>query len=630
MTSNHRRPRAALSAVAMAAAATVAFTTAGSAGSSVAPSQPGNVALAASNLKPAAKASTPAQKAAAKKAAAKKAAAKKAAARKAAAKKAAAKKAVAKRKAAQTAAKKRAAALAAKKKAAAKRVAVQKAARTAAARESALLRSQAKARAAARAKLARTRAARPVTASTPVAATLTASPSASATPTASTTPSADASATSTPATSTPAASASATSTASAAASTTPAASATPAPEAAPLADTDGTVGDLDLPRIPWEGGSKYWGQFRNANKAGWVKDDFFPVAVWWNGFSNDAEAQYDKSLGINTYVEMDPSANYKNFEKNGMFWIGPKLNETFTDDSTNWVGNFLGDEVDGRFEPAEGLAQMRAGQAKGKQGPRFNYANFTGLMVSSYFKKADAEAYMATTDAASMDMYWYTVPFCNWDNYNEDYYIFKVPQAHCRTSASYGKVVEGMRTRDAADGKLQPLWNFIELSDPNLPGQKSYGPIKPAQIKGAAMSSVINEARGLIYYNQDYGNCSAGSLVRQNQYDKNFCAKEQVEAMGEVNNFLHKMAPVLNTQSYKWDFGKGLDTMLKSKDGNAYIFAMIDGNDHAGSRTFTLPSELKGKKIEVVDENRSITPNANGTFTDTFASESTYHVYKVS
>lgn len=229
-----------------------------------------------------------------------------------------------------------------------------------------------------------------------------------------------------------------------------------------------------------------------------------------------------------------------------------------------------------------------------------------------------------------MDMYWYTVPFCNWDNYNEDYYIFKVPQAHCRTSASYGKVVEGMRTRDAADGKLQPLWNFIELSDPNLPGQKSYGPIKPAQIKGAAMSSVINEARGLIYYNQDYGNCSAGSLVRQNQYDKIFCAKEQVEAMGEVNNFLHKMAPVLNTQSYKWDFGKGLDTMLKSKDGNAYIFAMIDGNDHAGSRTFTLPSELKGKKIEVVDENRSITPNANGTFTDNFASESTYHVYKVS
>ena len=352
--------------------------------------------------------------------------------------------------------------------------------------------------------------------------------------------------------------------------------------------------------------------------------------MWWNSHSTDAEVQYDKALGINTYVEMDPSADYKRFERNDVYWIGPKLNSTFTDSSKNWVGNFMDDEPDGRFAPEEGIAMMKRKQAEGRQGPRFNFANFTGMMVQSYFKSEHAEAYLSTTDAASMDMYWYTVPFCNWDNYNPNYYIFTVPQATCRTSSSYGKVMEGMRTRDAADGKLQPLWNFIEIADPTLPDTPSRGPIQPGQLKGAAMNSVINEARGLIYYNQDYKGCSAGSLVRKSQVNPGFGCMPQIQAMGEINNFLHSLAPVINTQSYQWDFGPGLDTMLKQKNGSAYVFAMIDGSAGPGSRTFTLPEQLKGRSIEVVGENRTITPASDGTFTDSFAAEYSYHVYKVS
>ncbi|MGO4957029.1 hypothetical protein ACTQ49_07115 [Luteococcus sp. Sow4_B9] len=462
-------------------------------------------------------------------------------------------------------------------------------------------------------------AARPVATPSQTAST-SASPSVTPTPSTTPTPTASPSASTTP-------------TASALPSSSPsraqemvAADAEPAtPSRRPAAT--GAIGDLGLPMVPWEGGPQYWAKYPNANASGWSKDDHFPIAIWWGGVSTDEEVQHDKALGINTYVEMDPSTKYELFERNDVYWIGPKLNSSFTDQSTHWVGNFMDDEVDGRFEPAEGLARMRASREAGKKTPRFNYANFTGMVVSSHFDYGDD--YLALTDAASMDMYWYTVPYCDWDNHREDYYIFPVKKAHCRTSSSYGQVMNGMREQDAKDGHLQPLWNFIEMADPTLPDTASRGPIRPEQLKGAAMSSVINEARGLIYYNQDYKACHNGNLIRRAQLDRNFCAKEQVKAMGEVNNFIQSLAPVLNTQSHEWDFGKGLDTMLKTKDGSAYVFAMVDGTDHAGSRTFTLPEQLKGHRIEVVGENRTITPNADGTFTDHFAAEYTYHVYKI-
>jgi hypothetical protein len=43
---------------------------------------------------------------------------------------------------------------------------------------------------------------------------------------------------------------------------------------------------------------------------------------------------------------------------------------------------------------------------------------------------------------------------------------------------------------------------------------------------------------------------------------------------------------------------------------------------------FTLPSGITGSTVEVVGESRTI-PVVGGKFTDTFAKESSYHVYKL-
>lgn len=388
---------------------------------------------------------------------------------------------------------------------------------------------------------------------------------------------------------------------------------------------------LDLPRIPWEGGSSYWKQFKHADDAGWSDPSFFPVVVWYNGISSNAEAQYDKKMGFNTYIGMDDSTPYRLFEENDVYWIGNKLNNTFTDESTNWVGNFLDDEVDGRFTPAEGRKWLQSLKDEAAGNGRFNYSNFTQMVISNDMNKSDSQAYVNNyTDAVSLDMYWYSVPFCSWAPYRQNY-ITPVSQDNCRTASSYGKSMKSLRQQDAADGKLQAPWQFIELLNGGPGGGPFTANITPGQLQGAAMSSIINEARGLVYFNQSLsGNCQGGSLLRQSQVAANFCGQPQVDAAGKVNNQIHKLAPVLNSQSYKYSFGTGLDTMLKTYNGSAYIFAMVDGSSKPGSRSFQLPKDIKASTIEVVDEDRSISVDADGKFIDNFPNEYSYHIYKIS
>jgi hypothetical protein len=396
----------------------------------------------------------------------------------------------------------------------------------------------------------------------------------------------------------------------------------------PPAPPSGT--SLSLPRIPWEGGSAYWKKFPATDAAGWDDPNFFPVVVWYNGISSKAEAAYDKSVGINTYIGMDTSTDYNLFKDNGVYWIGEKLANTPASGASNWVGNFMDDEVDGRFTPAEGRAKLQAIKDADAGSGRFEYANFTQIVISDYGNQADAEAYVNNyTDVVSVDMYWYTIPFCDWNPYQGDSYIISVDKANCRTSSSYGKSVQMLQKRDAVDNKLQPIWQFVENLNggPGADAPALY--VTPGQLKGAVMNSVINEARGIVYFNQSLsGSCQGGSIVRQSQVTANFCGAAQVAAAAEVDATVRGLAPVINSQSYRYSFGAGLNTMLKTWNGSAYVFAMIDGSSTPGSRTFTLPAGVSGTTVEVVGENRTL-PVTGKSFTDSFANEFSYHVYRV-
>jgi hypothetical protein len=425
-------------------------------------------------------------------------------------------------------------------------------------------------------------------------------------------------------------------TASATASETPSptptatSTATPTPTVSPSPPSGGGSSTLSLPQIPWEGGSDYWKKFSKPTAAGWTDPSFFPIVSTFNGISSSSEIDYDKSLGFNSYLGMWEGTPYSLFRDNGVFWIGDKLNSSFTDSSTNWVGDDLGDEVDGRFSVAAGQAYLQSQVDQYGNDGRFKYTNFTQIVMSTDIKAADAEKYVnAYADAVSLDMYWYTIPFCDLTPYR-DVYITPIKQSNCRTASSYGRIVDSLRIRDAADGKLQPLWQVVELVNGGPGGGPFYGNVTGGQVKGAVMNSIIHEARGILYFNQSMsGTCASGNLIRSTQLQSNFCAASQVAAAKQVNLQIKALAPVLNSQSYKYTFGTGLDTMLKAKDGYAYVFAMVDGSSAPGQRTLTLPPEVAGTSVEVMYENRTIQAGSDGAFTDQFPAEYSYHIYKV-
>lgn len=399
------------------------------------------------------------------------------------------------------------------------------------------------------------------------------------------------------------------------------------PEA--LVDPPSKTGALGLPLVPWEGGSEYWKKYEKADRAGWSDPAFFPIVAWYDSASNASEIDFDKKLGINTYIGMPDTVDSQLLDDGDMYWIGGALNETFTSKTTSWVGHFLDDEVDGRFPPEEGKAHL-ASRKDAAPGGLFSYANFTYMVLENDLDPKVSSAYVNDyTDVVSVDKYWYSIPHCSAEPYR-DVSLLPIEQESCRSSSSYGTVMKALRQRDAEDGKLQPLWQFVENLGGTDQPQNFSGYIQAAQIQGAVMSSIINEARGIVYFNQSFsGPCQSSNVFRSAQVVPDFCGQQQVQAVKQVNQRIHRLAPVINTQTLQWDFGDDTSTMLKVHDGYAYLFSMTDGQAGPGTRQFQWPASVAGHTAEVLFESRKVTIDSDRQMSDNFPSESTYHIYKV-
>jgi hypothetical protein len=393
---------------------------------------------------------------------------------------------------------------------------------------------------------------------------------------------------------------------------------------------DGNNGTLNLPRIAWEGGPEYWDRFPVAKAAGWGNPDFFPIVIWYDSIGSGAEVRADESYGINTYIGESPSTNYHFFSGNNAFVI-TKLDNAPAG-GTAQPGIFLVDEPDGGPTSAIALSNIRRIVASSPYDGMFKEINFSATVIDKFVPAANKTNFEAMVNSyagpVSVDNYYYTKPSC----FDVDWTIVPIDPGHCRTASSYGATVRAVRARMAASGHLKPVWNFVEDFSGAPDPSHFYAYIKPGQIEGAVMDSIINEARGIMYFNQSFaGTCTGGNVLRQVQIGSLPCAQAQMDAMKEVNQRIKALAPVINTQSYQYSFGANLDTMLKTYRGSAYIFAMVSGaaSSWPGQRTFTLPPALAhATRVQVLFENRTI-PVVNGQFTDDFAHEYSYHIYKV-
>ena len=395
-------------------------------------------------------------------------------------------------------------------------------------------------------------------------------------------------------------------------------------------DSSTTARSLALPRVPWEGGSEFWSRFPKAKAGGWSDPSFFPIGVWWSGINTKADVRWDKAHGINTYVQLNPATDFDLIADNGQYWIGGHLNPTFDRSSPAWVGNFLDDEVDGRMTPKEGFAHLSSLSAEYSGDGRFEYTNYTAMVIQNGWELPDGtlvgRRYVNEfADVVSLDAYWLTSGFCQRAPYWSDYLV-DIPQKTCNSALSYGAATRALRLRDAADGDRRPVWMFVE----DLNGADIGDSITPTELKAAAMSAITNEARGIMWFDSSLsGGCRGNPVIRLAQLrGKEFCGWRQVKALGEVNNFIHSLAPVLNSQSYKWHFGRGLTTMLKVHDGYAYVFSTLDSDAAPGRRTFSLPPGVGGRTATVLGEHRTVAVSA-GNFTDSFRSYNAWHVYKI-
>jgi hypothetical protein len=264
------------------------------------------------------------------------------------------------------------------------------------------------------------------------------------------------------------------------------------------------------------------------------------------------------------------------------------------------------------------MAAMRA-QVKAlrsRNDGRFINANYSKGVLETFWARGTMNEFMSVVDCASVDNYAYTSPDTGVAVAASPHWPKGVPVAR---SATYGWLVDRMRAFQASPG-VQPNWMLVETAMPYL-SDLGAATITPEQIEGACWSAIIHEARGIVFFQHNNDGVNGTySLVD--------APLERQERIRAIVSGISVMAPVLNTQSYEWDFGSDTDTMLKVRGGVAHVFASIALGTEPGTRTFALPAPFTAAAVQVVGEDRSI-PIRNSTFSDNFAFEYTHHTYRI-
>jgi hypothetical protein len=399
---------------------------------------------------------------------------------------------------------------------------------------------------------------------------------------------------------------------------------------------------LNLPLVAWEGGPAYWGRF--AQSAAWTNPSFFPIGVWFESVTQSVDTVTDQGAGLNTYVMLTSNSDMSFVRAAGMYGVtqGPNINL-----GAETIGWFIEDEADMRFGPGNnaynsssgqcatnncGFAEMAYMKSALPSDGRPNLANY-GKGVMWWESNSDAATFVNNyTQFVSNDEYWYTDNDLCSRGQGGSRLVETGPvdvtgnhtltAAECHRSSNYGIVIDRQRSLMAGH-TMQPIFGFVEDGHPST--NNSWPTITGPQIQGAVMSSLIHGARGIIYFNHNFGGaCISQHVLRD-------CGVSTVRPyVADINSHIADLASVLNTQSYQWAFNSKLDTMLKKgSDGSFYIFAEQGYPNNSGTYTFMLSAGMTtATSAEVLYENRTV-PVTGGTFSDSFAAEYSWHIYKI-
>lgn len=405
-----------------------------------------------------------------------------------------------------------------------------------------------------------------------------------------------------------------------------------------------------LNRTSWEGGSSYYSSIPALVGTEWTNDSFFPIG-YWGAYVDQQEyiTQY-KNLGINTlWTTYNTTAQSAGWIRTAGLW---NMGGAMQGAGSEHLGYVVEDEADmwagagwGGWTGATGFGQNVCTSGSGDCGytvmqqtaaafpadGKMRWTNY-GLGVMTYLGDTASSGFVnAYTDEGSWpmhlvtgDMYFYT----GGGSMVADAEIyFGRDGAAARRAGNYGELIMNrLRYLDGLQGARKPLGVVVELGGQVENGEE----MTPDKVSGAVWSSIIHEARCISYFSHAFANTTNNPWSSNVLYASDGLYPQIQTRVGQINSQVTQLAPVLNTQSYEWSGADNIASMLKIKDGYAYIFAMakVEVNHSSAPRSFRLPFGISGKTAEVLYENRTI-PVQNGAVTDSFAAETTHHIYKI-
>ena len=364
-----------------------------------------------------------------------------------------------------------------------------------------------------------------------------------------------------------------------------------------------------------DGGRDYYARFSNPLPA---RSDYFPIAGFLRpAFDARRFASY-ADFGMNVFlgVENPELTNEAMIRRAGMqTFVQSDERRRFNDIGSENVGHFIGDEVDMCCGPPDFAGgngyQMLADTLAGlPQDGKARFANY-GKGVMFWESDHDAQRFVNEfQDIVSNDIYWFTDP----NERNRPGY---------RVAASYGTTVDRMRHLDSLDGRRKPIWNVVELGWPFTESAAAGGRrILPAELRAAVWHSIIAGARGIVYFDHNFGPGTPGSTIRGEGY-------QDTRAVAiSVNRQIKRLASVLNapTLTSGWTANSSIRAMVKWQGGHFYVFAGSRNNVSSTGRV-SIPCVGDAKAVRLGEAGR--VPISGGSFTDSFADGNAIHIYRI-
>jgi hypothetical protein len=368
-----------------------------------------------------------------------------------------------------------------------------------------------------------------------------------------------------------------------------------------------------------DGGLAYYGRFSNPLP---TARSYFPVGAWLRPATDREHFRDYHRFGMNVFVgvENPEMTNEAMIHANRMKAIIQTDERTrFNGIGAETAGWLLFDEVDMVHGPRRGYSALESILAGLPKDRRLRYNNY-GKGVLEWESTAEAARFIngpggsnGYQQIVSTDYYWFTDPNAR-DNPRYGF------------GSSYGDDVRKIRRLDALDGVRQPVWHFVELGWPATESAAAGGRrILPTEIRSAVWHALIAGARGIIYFDHNFGPGTPGSTILEEGYEDNRVAASRVNAQ------IRNLAPVLNApfvisrHSARDTMPGKVRYMVKRAKGKFYVFAGADRG--GGSATFSIRC-AGNATAAVLGESRSV-PVRNGSFTDQFADKNAIHIYRI-